>query len=246
MGRGKDSGRGEMRGRGGRDEPRGRGRVEEKKRDPPKENKPIAPPRGIPNKANANLAPLGARRGRGAFGADAKGRGGLGGGNLLPSSVFAARDSEEGGGQEFEDAQYEGNEDKSLKEESFSEKMANELMQFDAMFQNWEAGFVEWKMQNRNNPDKAYVQSHMAKMEKMREQLIEKRENIVKTNDEGNGQKKPIPLMQVEVEEEIKNKMEEENQRRNKMLESWNSAEEIKINPHEALILKAEKERELE
>merc|ERR1740121_3445141 len=97
--RGKDSGRGEIRGRGGRDEPRGRGRVEEKKRDPPKENKPIAPPRGIPNKANANLAPLGARRGRGALGADAKGRGGLGGGNPLPSSVFAARDAEEGGGQ---------------------------------------------------------------------------------------------------------------------------------------------------
>jgi len=250
-GRGKIEPRGMDSGRGG-DRGRGRGGREHKtsRFDAPKENKMIAPPKGIPNKANANLAPLGARRGGGALGASAAGRGGLGGGSLLPSSVFAARDSgKEDGiiGQEFGDAHYNESRNLGLEEGSFSEQMASELMQFDAMFQNWEAGFVEWKINNKNNPDEAYVQSHLDKMEAMREQLISKRQNILKSSDEGNAQGKPPSLLEIKIDSEISelvHKKEEENQRRTKMLENWNTGEQMKINCHEAQILKAEEERE--
>ena len=43
------------------------------------------------------------------------------------------------------------------------------------MFSTWEESYEKWKSDNRNNPDRGYVESYTAQMEAMRLQLLEKR-----------------------------------------------------------------------
>merc|ERR1719495_1856201 len=58
------------------------------------------------------------------------------------------------------------------------EQMSEQEKQFDAMFQKWEEQFDTWKIQNRDNPDQAYVSQHVANMNKMRQALLGRRENL--------------------------------------------------------------------
>ena len=59
-----------------------------------------------------------------------------------------------------------------------SDHISPQLRSFDRMFSNWEESYEKWKSDNRNNPDRGYVDSYTAQMEAMRMQLLEKRNKI--------------------------------------------------------------------
>ena len=57
-------------------------------------------------------------------------------------------------------------------------QLTKQLEQFEPMFSNWEKQFEEWKQQNRNNPDQAYVRDYIGQMNAMRERLVDRRKTL--------------------------------------------------------------------
>lgn len=65
---------------------------------------------------------------------------------------------------------------------SSKERMSQQLSSFDAMFSDWEESYNKWKVENRNNPNRRYVESYTAQMEAMKTHLLEKRNKINMSN----------------------------------------------------------------
>ena len=59
-----------------------------------------------------------------------------------------------------------------------NEQINQQLSSFDKMFSNWKENYEKWKLENRNNPDRSYVESYTAQMEAMKMQLLEKRNKM--------------------------------------------------------------------
>ena len=57
-------------------------------------------------------------------------------------------------------------------------QLTKQLEQFEPMFSNWENQFEEWKKQNGNNPDQAYVRDYIGQMNAMRERLVDRRKTL--------------------------------------------------------------------